>query len=87
MGLVTGDSTTRLSLPDDQSDEDDEWERTESPEGDLEEKRIEDYEAEYQQQREEWARKHDMRDSGLPPERGPQDKDWEGHGPRPEAFI
>lgn len=73
MGLVTGDSTTRLALPRyDSVGEDDDWqrlERTASPEG--EEKSAEEYEREYSPQR------HDG---------GKGAKDWEGHGP-PGAFI
>ena len=94
MGLVTGDSTTRLSLPE-YTSEDDDWQLergghlTASPEGSPSrgEKSIEDYEREYERQRREWAVKHDQRDSGLPPEKGPERKDWEGHGPGGGAFI
>lgn len=73
MGLVTGDSTTMLPLPEYASEED-EWQlehgrQTSSPGGSPPrgEKNIEDYEKEYEQQRKEWAKKHDMRDSGYRP--------------------
>lgn len=84
MGLVTGDSTSRVALPRYESpgregDDDDGWqrlERTASPDGESrggEEKSGEEYEREYEMQRREWAQRHD------PPEKGV--KEWEGHGP------
>lgn len=90
MGLVTGDSSTRLSLPQFESpgaEDDDQWQQlghgheTDSPEGSSpprggDEKSVEGYEREYELQRQEWAGKHG---SGPPPEKGP--KEWEGHGP------
>jgi len=90
MGLVTGDSSTRLSLPQFESpgaEDDDEWQQlghgheTDSPQGSSpprggDEKSVEGYEREYELQRQEWAGKHG---SGPPPEKGP--KEWEGHGP------
>lgn len=93
MGLVTGDSTSRVELPryDSAGGEDDsDWqrlERTASPEGEEalprggEEKSGEEYEREYEMQRREWAQRHD------PPEKGV--KEWEGHRPPggPGAFI
>lgn len=95
MGLVTGDSTHRFSLPAYQSEEDEDWQlesghQTGSPERSLprrklSEKSIEEYEADYEHQRREWAAKHDVRDSGLPPERDlggrGGGKNWEGHRP------
>lgn len=86
MGLVTGDSTSRVGLPRYDSTggegEDGDWqrlERTASPEGEEalprggEEKSGEEYEREYEMQRREWAQRH------HPPEKAV--KEWEGHGP------
>lgn len=84
MGLVTGDSASRVELPRyDSNGEDADWQRLErtaspesgdSPAGGMSEKTAEEYEREYEAQRREWA------------ERG---KEWEGHRPPggPGAFI
>ena len=90
MGLVTGDSTSRVELPRYDSPgeerEDGDWqrlERTTSPESSesprrMDEKLTEDDEREYELQRREWAARE-----------GERGKEWEGHRPPggPGAFI
>lgn len=81
MGLVTGDSTTRLDMPRYESaGEDEDWQRLERTTSPEEEKSGEEYEREY------GGRGHDG--GGVLP--GKEAKDWEGHGPPPGgagAFI